>query len=102
MVGLEEVDRAGRPAAGNGVDEDEGFAPVEQVVGQVHAPDAVVDQLNAWTGEPLRDVAHHLGAEPVVAEEDVADPSYQNSRRDSTSLTVTSGGSSCSGARPEC
>jgi hypothetical protein len=36
-------------------------------------------------------VAHHLGAEPVVPEEDVADPGYQNSGRDSTSLPVTSG-----------
>jgi hypothetical protein len=44
-------------------------------------------------GELLRDVAHHLGAEAVVPEEDIADPGYQNSRRNGTSLTVTSGGS---------
>jgi hypothetical protein len=49
----------------------------------------------------MRDMTHHLGTETVVAEEDVADPSYQNSRRDPTSLTVTSGASSCTGARPE-
>jgi hypothetical protein len=47
-------------------------------------------------------VAHHLGTEAVVPEEDVAEPSYQNSRRDLTSLTVTSDGSSCTGAHPEC
>jgi hypothetical protein len=101
MVGLEDVNGAGCSAAGDGVDEDECFTPVEQVIGQVHAPDAVVHQLDSRTGESMRDMTHHLGTETVVAEEDVTDPSYQNSRRDPTSLTVTSGASSCTGARPE-
>ena len=30
-------------------------------------------------GELLRDMAHHLGSEAVVSEEDVADPGYQDS-----------------------
>ncbi|GFG55208.1 hypothetical protein MAGR_66490 [Mycolicibacterium agri] len=92
MVGLEHMNGARRPPAGDRVDEDEGFAAVEQVVRQVHAPDPVVHQLNTRTTEPLRDVTHHLGAEAVVAEEDIADPGYQNSRRDCIS-TLTSGGS---------
>jgi hypothetical protein len=68
----------------------------------VHAPDAVVHQLDSRTGESLRDMTHHLGTEAVIPKEDVADPGYQDSGRDCTSLTVTSGGSSCSGARREC
>src|SRR5215470_4835351 len=102
MVSLEDMDGARRPPAGDGVDEDERFTPVEQVIRQVHAPDAVIHQPNPRTGEPLRGTTHHLGTETVVTEEDVAEPSYQNSRRDGTSFTVTSGASSCSGARPEC
>ena len=42
VVGLEDVQGAGRPAVGQGVDEHQRLAPVEQVVGQVHAPDSVV------------------------------------------------------------
>jgi hypothetical protein len=33
-------------------------------------------------GEALRDVSYHLGAEAVVAEEDVADTGYQDFGRD--------------------
>jgi hypothetical protein len=68
----------------------------------VHAPDAVVEQLDMRAGEPLRDMPYHLGTEAVVPEEDIADPGYQDSGRGYTSLTVTSGGSSCSGAHREC
>ena len=93
MISFEDMHGARRPPAGDGVDEDEGFTPVEQVIRQVHAPDAVIHQLNTRTGEPLRDVAHHLGTEAVVPKEDVADPGYQDSGRDYTSLTVTCGGS---------
>jgi hypothetical protein len=50
----------------------------------------------------VRRVTHHLGTEAVVTEEDVADPGYQNPRRVSTSLTITSDGSSCTAGRPEC
>ena len=52
----------------------------------MHSPDAVVHQLDMRAGELLRDVAHHLGAEAVVPKEDVADPGYQDSGRDFTSL----------------
>jgi hypothetical protein len=100
MVGLEDMKSARRPPAGDCVDEDERFASVEQVICQVHAPDAVVHQLNARTGEPLGDVAHHLGTEAVVPEEDVADPGYQDSGRGYTSLTVTCGGSSGTAGHP--
>jgi hypothetical protein len=50
----------------------------------VHAPDAVVHQLNSRIGQTLRNVTYHLGAEAVVTEEDVADAGYQDSRRDRT------------------
>jgi hypothetical protein len=59
----------------------------------MHSPDAVVHQLDVRTGELLRDVAHHLGAEAVVSKEDIADPGYQDSGRNCTSQTVTCGGS---------
>jgi len=67
----------------------------------MHSPDAVVHELDMRACESLRDVAHHLGAETVVPEEDIADPGYQNSGRDDTSLTVTSDGSSGSAWHPE-
>jgi len=102
VVGFENMHRSRRSLVGNGVDKYQRLAAVEQVIGQVHTPDSVVHYLDARFGELLRDVADHLGAEAVVTEEDVADPGYQNSRRDCTTLTLTSGGSSCSGARPEC
>ena len=48
VVGLEHVHRAGRTAVGQRVDENEGGALLEQVVGQVHAADAVVGDRDAW------------------------------------------------------
>jgi hydroxyacyl-ACP dehydratase HTD2-like protein with hotdog domain len=43
----------------------------------VHASDSVVHCPNTRACDALGDVAHHLGSEPVVAEEDVADAGYQ-------------------------
>jgi hypothetical protein len=51
----------------------------------VHAADAVIDNLHTWACDVFGDMAHHLGAETVVAEEDVADTGYQNLGRDATS-----------------
>ena len=47
MIGLEDVQGARRTAIGQGVDEHQGVASVEQVVGQVHAPDSVVHHPDA-------------------------------------------------------
>jgi hypothetical protein len=44
----------------------------------VHAPNAVVDGPHARIVLPDWDVPDYLGAEPVVAEEDVADPGHQH------------------------
>ena len=84
----------------DGVDQDQGVAAVEQVVGEVHAADPVIGDRNVWSGEVGRHAAHHLGAEAVVTEEDVAEPGYQNSGDQDTSLAVTSGAFSCSAAHP--
>ena len=82
MVGFEYVHSAWRPAVGQRVDEHQCLAAVEQVIGQVHSPDSVVHDPNARADEVCRDVAHHLGSESVVAEEDVADTGYQYLGRD--------------------
>jgi hypothetical protein len=81
VVGLEDMHRSGRALIGNRVDEYQRRAPIEEVICQVHAPDAIVDYLHARVGELSWDVANHLGAEAVVSEEDVADAGYQNSGR---------------------
>ena len=78
MVGLEDVQCARAAAAGYRVDEDQRVPIVQQVVGQMHAPDAVVDDPHARIVLLDCDVADHLGAEPVVAEEDVADTGHQD------------------------
>jgi hypothetical protein len=99
MVGLETCTVPGAPLLDR-VDEHQRVAPVEQVIRQMHSPDAVVHKLDVRAGEPMRDVAHHLGAEAVVPKENVADPGYQDSGRGYTSQTVTCGGSSNSAWHP--
>jgi hypothetical protein len=54
----------------------------------VHAPDAVVDDARTCVGEPFAATPHHLGAEPVVSEEDVANAGYQNPGRDVTPISL--------------
>src|SRR5271170_2127558 len=78
MVGLEDVQGPRAAAIGYRVDEDQRVPVVKQVVGQVHAPDAVVDGPDARIILPDWDVPDYLGAEPVVAEEDVADAGHQD------------------------
>ncbi len=80
MVGLEDVHGARFAPAGEGVDEHQRVPSIEQVVGQVHTSNAVVDQVNARLRR--MGLTQYLGAETVVSEEDVADPGYQNSWRD--------------------
>ena len=93
VVGLEDVQGARRPAVGQRVDEHQRVAPVEQVVGQVHAADAVVHHPHARACDVFGDMPHHLGSEAVVAEEDVADAGYQDLGRDRTSQSPTCAGS---------
>ena len=85
VVGLEDVQRARRPAVGEGVDKDQRVASIQQVVGKVHAPDSVVHHPYSRACDVLGDVAHHLGSETIITEEDVADTGYQDLRRDHTS-----------------
>src|SRR5262249_4896556 len=77
-VGLEDVQRAWAAAAGHRVDEDQRVPFLKQVVGQVHASDAVVD--DADTRIVLCDlgISDYFRAESVVTQEDVADPGYQD------------------------
>src|SRR5271165_3390617 len=82
MVGLEHVHRPGRAAIGDRVDEYQRIPVLEQVVGQMHAPDAVVGGAHpVGAVDPVEDVTQHLGTEAVVAEEDVADAGYQDAGR---------------------
>ena len=85
MIGLEDVQGAGCSAVGEGVDQDQRFVSVEKVVGEVHASDSIVHQPDSRTRDVFGHMTHHLGAEAVVAEEDVADTGYQNLGRDGTS-----------------
>ncbi|GAA2561161.1 hypothetical protein GCM10010409_41290 [Mycolicibacterium diernhoferi] len=85
MLGFEGVHGAGRTPVGQRIDEHQRIPAVEQVVGQVHAPDAVVDR--AHLRSVRVDMAHHLGAEAVVSEEYVADPGNQYPGRDEFSLS---------------
>ncbi len=89
MIGLEDVQGARRPAVGQGVDEHQRVAAVEQVVGQVHASDSVIHHSDSQARDMFGYVPHHLGSESVVAEEDVADTGYQNLGRDTTSQSPT-------------
>jgi hypothetical protein len=44
----------------------------------VHTSNPVVAQPNTWTREARRQTPHHLGAESVVTEKDIADAGYQD------------------------
>ena len=57
LLDLEHGHRSRLGAAGGRVDQHEQVAPVEQVVGQVHAPDAEVADLHARPDRPLRRAA---------------------------------------------
>ena len=80
MVGLEDVQRARAAAAGYRVDENQRVPLLEQVVGQVHAPDAVVDDADARIVLRELGIADHFGSEAVVSQEDVADSGHQDAR----------------------
>lgn len=77
-IGLEHVQCTGPVPAGQRVDKDKGIPAVEQIVGQVHTSNAVVAQPNIRAREARRQTPHHLGAESVVTEKDIADAGYQN------------------------
>ncbi|OOK82301.1 hydrogenase maturation hupD domain protein [Mycobacterium kansasii] len=80
MIGLEDVQGARIAAAGHRVDQHQGVPALEQVVGQMHAADAVVDDADLRTVLRNRGVAQHLGAETVVPQENVADSGDQDAR----------------------
>ncbi len=67
LVDLEQGDRARRVPAGRRVDEHEHVVAVEQLVGEVHAADAVVGDLDAVGAGSAGQLPHDLDAEPVVA-----------------------------------
>ena len=70
LADLEHRDLAGRPLAGQRVDDHQSVVPVEQVVGQVHPADSVVDRPHlVGQGAGRGEAADDLGTEPVVAAE---------------------------------
>ena len=73
QVVFEQGERAGRVPLADRVEEDERAVAVEQPVGQMHAADADVGDLDAGRQVPPGQPARHLDPEPVVGEEDVAD-----------------------------
>jgi hypothetical protein len=77
-VVLQHVERARVAAAGHGVDEHEHVVAVEELVGQVHAADAGVDELDVRGQLPLAQRGDHRDAEAVVGEERVADPGHED------------------------
>src|ERR1700722_8694752 len=80
MVGLEHMQRARLAATRYRVDEDQRVPLLEQVIRQVHARDAVVDHADSRIVLWQLGFTDNFGAEPVVAQEDVADPGYQDAR----------------------
>jgi len=83
-VQFHHVDRAGWLTATGGVDQNRQFvAGAGEIVGQVHAADAVVDHSRPIRNIHIGQSAYHLDAEPVVTEEDVPDPGDQHRWRHS-------------------
>lgn len=77
-VDLEHVQCPGTAPARQRVYQDEGIPAVEQIVGQVYAPNPVVAQSNIGIRHGRRQTPHHLGTESVVTEKDIADAGHQN------------------------
>ncbi len=80
MIGLKDMQRARVAPAGHRVDEDQRVPILEQVVGEVHAADAVVGDPDTRIVLADFGVANHFRAESVIAQEDVADPGHQDAR----------------------
>jgi hypothetical protein len=87
QVVFEQGERAGRVTLADRVDQDEHAVPVEQAVGQVHAADADVRDLDASRQVAPGQPARHLDPEPVVGEEDVADAGDEYAGHASTSIS---------------
>ena len=98
----------------HGVDQHQRVHAGQQVVGQVHAPDAVVDHLHARAGRSAEAAARpprDLRAEAVIAQEHVADAGHRGTSRSHSAavspaavrgwfLAFTSGASSGSAGCP--
>ena len=87
QVVFEQGERAGRVPLADRVDEDERAVAVEQPVGQMHAADADVGDLDAGRQVPPGQPARHLDPEPVVGEEDVADTGDEYAVHGTTSIS---------------
>src|SRR6185437_3062304 len=72
-VRFDDIDRTGLVTARHGIDQDRGVHVAGQVIGQMHAADAIVSHGHPFRqvalGQPIRD----LHAEAVITQEDVAD-----------------------------
>src|ERR1700731_4120548 len=103
MVGLEHVHRPRRATIRDRIDEHQRIPVLEQVVGQMHAADAVIGgAYPVGAVAPVTDVTHHLGTEAVVAEEDVADAGYQDAGGHTAAIeSATCAASSGSGGHLE-
>jgi hypothetical protein len=77
-VGLDDVQGARDLAARSGVHQDGCVVAVEERVGQVEPAHAELDHHRALRQRASRQAPHDLDAEPIVAEEDVADSTDQD------------------------
>ncbi len=80
VADLEDLDPARLAAGGQRVDEHQHVELVEQVVGEVHAADAVVDDADAGGQRLGRQPGHDRRTEAVVGQEDVAEAGNQHAR----------------------
>jgi len=68
-----------RLAPGDGIDQHQSVVTIEQLIGEVDAPDSVVGHLHVLRERLRLQAARHLDAEAVVSEKDVPDASHQRS-----------------------
>jgi hypothetical protein len=98
VVGIEHPQRTRRASIGDRVDQYQCGPVLEQVVGQVHAADPVVDHLDRRAREVAAirtrpGMSDYLGSEAVVTEEYVADTGHEDSWRHSSATGATCSGS---------
>src|SRR5258708_600923 len=93
---LQKIERAGRFAAGDGINQDGELRAVGKRVCQVEPAYAEIFDANFLRPRAAQELLSHLDAEGVVAEEDVPDAGDQYSRRHCgprlSSTTSTSSG----------
>ena len=80
-LGFDRVERPGSAAAPRGIDQNRRVVlPSRQLVGEMHAANAEIDDVDAVGRRFAGKAPGDLDAEPVVAQKDVADAGHEHSR----------------------